>query len=87
LSNNTGWWNYLLEKLSKGTRMTNSIYATVAALVFFCLLALVQINETKTELLELKKKTIVDCKFNKGTFAHTWKNACVKHADYIEIIQ
>jgi hypothetical protein len=67
--------------------MINSIYAVIAALVFFSLLSIVDLNEKNAELAELKEVKLKDCKFNKGAHSHTWKNACLIHKDYIEVLQ
>jgi hypothetical protein len=66
--------------------MTGSIYAIIAALVFFCLLGIVRINEANAELAELKRVKLMDCKFNKGAHAHVWKNACMIKDGYVEVI-
>jgi hypothetical protein len=66
--------------------MTNSIYAVIAALVFFSLLSIVDLNEKNAELAELKAVKLLDCKFNKGSHSHTWKNACVIHKDYVQVL-
>ena len=66
--------------------MINMIYAIIAALVFFCLLGIVDLKQKTAEIAELKQIKLVDCKFNKGSHAHTWKNACVIHNFYVEII-
>jgi hypothetical protein len=66
--------------------MTNSIYAVIAALVFFSLLSIVDLNEKNAELAELKAVKLKDCKFNKGSHSHTWKNGCVIHKDYVQVL-
>jgi hypothetical protein len=66
--------------------MTNSIYAVIAALVFFSLLSIVDLNEKNAELAELKAVKLMDCKFNKGAHSHTWKNACVIYKDYVQVL-
>jgi len=66
--------------------MINMIYAVIAALVFFCLLGIVDLNQKAAEIAELKQVKLVDCKFNKGSHTHTWKNACVIHNGYVEVI-
>jgi hypothetical protein len=66
--------------------MINSIYAVIAALVFFSLLSIVDLNEKNAELAELKAVKLLDCKFNKGSHLHTWKNACVIHKDYVQVL-
>ena len=66
--------------------MLNFLYAVIAALVFFCLLGIVQINESNAELAELKQVKLMDCKFNKGAHSHTWKNACMIKDGYVQII-
>jgi hypothetical protein len=66
--------------------MINMIYAVIAALVFFCLLGIVDLNQKTAEIAELKQIKLVDCKFNKGAHAHTWKNACVIREGYVEVI-
>jgi hypothetical protein len=55
--------------------------------VFFCLLSIVEANEKDAQIAELKQVKLVDCKFNKGAHSHTWKNACLIHKDYIEVLQ
>jgi hypothetical protein len=62
------------------------IYAVIAALVFFCLLGIVDLNQKNAELAELKRIKLVDCKFNKGSHAHVWKNACMIKDGYVEVI-
>jgi hypothetical protein len=62
------------------------IYAVIAALVFFCLLGIVDLNQKTAEIAELKQIKLVDCKFNKGMHSHTWKNACVVREGYVEVI-
>jgi hypothetical protein len=66
--------------------MSNSIYAVIAALVFFSLLSIVDLNEKNAQIAELKEVKLVDCKFNKGAHSHTWKNACVIHKDYVQVL-
>lgn len=63
------------------------LYTIIAVLVFFCLQSLVDVNEKNAKIAELKQVKLVDCKFNKGSHAHTWKNACLIHKDYIEVLQ
>jgi len=66
--------------------MTNILYAVITVLIFFCILSIVDINEKEAEIMELKEIKLMDCKFNKGMHAHTWKNACVVREGYVEII-
>ena len=62
------------------------IYTIIAVLVFFCLLGLVDLNEKNAQIAELKEVKLLDCKFNKGSHSHTWKNACVIHKDYVQVL-
>ncbi len=66
--------------------MTNFIYAVIAVFVFFCSIALVEINEAHAEIDRLKEVKLMDCKFSKGAHAHTWKNACMIKNGVVEIL-
>jgi hypothetical protein len=66
--------------------MNTFFYTVIAVLVFFCLQSLVEANEKDAQIAELKQVKLVDCKFNKGSHLHTWKNGCVIHKDYVQVL-
>jgi hypothetical protein len=78
--------NKCIIQYDRDSFMNTFFYTIIAVLVFFCLLGLVDLNEKNAELAELKEVKLKDCKFNKGAHSHTWKNACLIHKDYVQVL-